>query len=304
MSGPHLYAFCMPSERNAAIDIERMEHLVLPADPPASAELVVEEGRLPYDLAGPKISPALVQLVERFGLPELPLVAAREEESEDGDYQVLSGATWIRTAREAGLERIPVRALELTDLPAAFLALVLNQPRAADVAAQADALQALLEAGVDEQDLARTTGLGKSRVRRLVGLLELHPVLRQALREGQLTAPVAFAAAGLSEASQQSLADVYMREGELSGADLRRVGGGPAEGAPDAEEVEDGGPDVEAALAELQSGRTAPEDAADRARRQAEELLRTLEEASITGEIRERVAEVVAELTRLAVPVQ
>jgi ParB-like chromosome segregation protein Spo0J len=289
----------MASERSAVNDLERLEHRILPGDPPASADLLVEEGRLPYDLAGPRLSPALVQLVERFGLPERPLVAAREEaEGEDGDYQVLSGSTWIRAAREAGMEQVPVRALELTDESAAFLALVLNQPRPADVAAQADALQALLEAGADEQDLARLTGLGRGRLRRLVGLLELHPVLRQALREGQLSAPVAFGAAGLSEASQQALADVYLREGQLSSADLRRSGEG---GTPPADEPAEGEaePDVAQALALLQGPSGGTEDAAARARRQAEELLRTLEEASITGEIRERVTEVIEELSRL-----
>jgi ParB/RepB/Spo0J family partition protein len=289
----------MASERSTADDLERLEHRVLPGGPPASADLLVEEDRLPYDLAGPRLSPALVQLVERFGLPERPLVAAREEEAEDGDYQVVCGATWIRAAREAGLDRIPVRALELTDESAAFLALVLNQARPADVAAQADALQALLEAGAGEQDLARLTGLGRGRLRRLVGLLELHPVLRQALREGQLAAPVAFAAGGLSEPSQQALADIYLREGQLSGADLRRAGEGAEGGAADAADRE-AEPDVEEALALLRGPASGPEEAASRARRQAEELLRTLEEASITGEIRERVTEVIEELDRLA----
>ncbi len=291
----------MASERNAVNDLERLEHHVLPGDPPASADLLVEADRLPYDLAGPKLSPALVRLVERFGLPERPLVAAREEEGEDGDYQVLSGATWIRAAREAGMDRVPVRALELTDASAAFLALVLNQARPADVAAQADALQALLEAGADEPDLARITGLGRGRLRRLVGLLELHPVLRQALREGQLGGPVAFAAAGLSEASQQALAGIYMREGQLTTADLRRAGeGGAAEAAAGEPAEGEEEPDAEEALALLREAPGTAEDAAARARRQAEELLRTLEEASITGDIRERVTEVIEELNRLA----
>jgi ParB/RepB/Spo0J family partition protein len=297
---PALYPFRMASEHTAVNDLERLEHSILPGDPPASADLLVEADRLPYDLAGPRLSAALVRLVERFGLPERPLVAAREEEGEDGDYQVLSGATWIRAAREAGMDRIPVRALELTDASAAFLALVLNQARPADVAAQADALQALLEAGADEQDLARLTGLGRGRLRRLVGLLELHPVLRQALREGQLGAAVAFAASGLSEASQQALADAYLREGQLSTADLRRAGdGGAGEAAAEPADGEDE-QDPLAALEVLEGGAEPAEAAAARARRQAEELLRTLEEARITGEVRERVTEVIEELNRLA----
>ena len=111
--------------------------------------------------------------------------------------------------------------------------------------------EALLEAGVDEEDLARATGLGRGRLRRLGSLLELHPVLRQALREGCLRPQVAFAVSGLSPSSQEELAALYQREGELSTADLKRVGenasdpdraaapepptvaGGPAGAAPD-----------------------------------------------------------------------
>ena len=47
----------MASERNVVNDLERLEHLLLPGDPPASADLLVAEDRLPYDLAGPP-SPA------------------------------------------------------------------------------------------------------------------------------------------------------------------------------------------------------------------------------------------------------
>ncbi len=94
----------MASEHNAVNDLERLEHRVLPGDPPASADLLVEEDRLPYDLACPNLSTALVRLVERFGLPERPVVAAREADGEDGDYQVLSGGTWIRAASEAGMD--------------------------------------------------------------------------------------------------------------------------------------------------------------------------------------------------------
>src|SRR2546429_9403733 len=118
----------MASGHNVVDDRERLEHRLLPGDPPASTDLLVAEDRLPYDLAGPKLSRALVQLVEQYGLPERPLVTAREDEEDgDGDYQVIAGATWIRAAREAGVEEGPVRAAALSDPPRAFLALVLNQ---------------------------------------------------------------------------------------------------------------------------------------------------------------------------------
>jgi hypothetical protein len=186
------------------------------------------------------------------------------------------------------MDRVPVRVLELPDLQAAFLALVLNQPSAADVGLQADALQALLEAGVDEQDLARASGLGRARIRRLASLLELHPALRQGLREGRLRPQVALGAARLSPASQDELAAVYEREGELSSADLRRLGQHAA------------GPNGAAAEPAQEPPAEPRDDPAARARRQAEELLRTLEQASMADEIRQQVAEVVEQLGRIA----
>jgi ParB-like chromosome segregation protein Spo0J len=287
----------MSSHTDAAIDLEPFELRLFPPEPPPSCDLQAEERRLPYDLSAPTPGPALVRVVERFGLPERPLVANRLEEDGEDEYQVLRGGAWIRAAREAGLDRIPVRALELPDLQAAFLALVLNQPQAADVAAQADALQSLLEAGVDEEELARASGLGRGRVRRLRALLELHPVLRQALREGCLRPQVAFAASQLSPASQEELAGVYMREGELRSADLRQPAGaaGP-DGEPGAETPDEAGEPVAGGAV---AG--SPEPPAARARRQAEELLRTLEQTEVADEIRQRVAEVVEQLGAIAV---
>jgi ParB-like chromosome segregation protein Spo0J len=295
----------MRSDNDAAIDLERFELRLFPADPPATADILVEERRLPYEPTVAAFSSALSRVVERFGLPERPLVMALEDDGEE-EFQVLTGARWIRAAREAGLDRIPVRAVELTDVSGAFLALVLNQQWTADVAAQADALQALLEHGLDEDDLARASGLGRGRLRRLSSLLELHPVLRQALRAGRLKPQVAFAAAGLSPESQEALAGVYEQEGELTGADLRNL---PEMAAGDAEAdaepppangaaapADDGGEGL-AALRAV----TTPEDAAARARRQAEELLRTLEQAQVPGDIRDRVAEVVEQLSLVTV---
>ncbi|HEY4027958.1 MAG TPA: ParB N-terminal domain-containing protein [Candidatus Dormibacteraeota bacterium] len=299
----------MRSEHDAAIDHERFELRLFPADPPATADIQVEERRLPYEPTVAGLSPALARVVERFGLPERPLVVACED-GEEEEFQVLAGARWIRAAREAGMDRVPVTALELSDVSAAFLALVLNQQWAADVASQADALQSLLEHGLDEEELARASGLGRGRLRRLGTLLELHPVLRQALRAGRLKPQLAFSTAVLSPESQEALAAVFEQEGELTSADLRNLPemavedgetdaqDGSAPAVAEADEAGDADPGE--ALAALRVLAGASEVPAARARRQAEELLRTLEQVSISGEIRQRVAEVVEELGRIA----
>jgi ParB-like chromosome segregation protein Spo0J len=301
----------MRSEHDAAIDLERFELRLFPGDPPASADIQVEERRLPYEPTVPGLNPALVRVVEHFGLPARPLVVACEE-GDDEEFQVLTGAAWIRAAREAGMDRIPVRALELSDVSAAFLALVLNQQWSADVASQADALQSLLEHGLDEEELARASGLGRGRLRRLTTLLELQPVLRQALRAGRLKPQVAFAAAVLSPQSQDELAAIYEEEGELTSAHLKglaevvaadddEVAAAPDGVAPQDAALAEAAAQIGEALGSLRVVSNEPEEPTARARRQAEELLRTLDQASISSEIRQRVAEVVEELGRIAV---
>src|SRR5690348_4917832 len=98
----------MRPAHDEAIDRERFELHLFPADPPPSAEVQVEERRLPYEPTVPGLSPAVARVVEHFGLPERPLVVALEEDDEE-EFQVLTGARWIRAAREAGMDRIPVR---------------------------------------------------------------------------------------------------------------------------------------------------------------------------------------------------
>jgi ParB-like chromosome segregation protein Spo0J len=298
----------MRPEHDEAGDLERFELRLLPADPPATADILVEERRLPYEPTVAGLSPALVRVVERFGLPERPLVMALEESEEGEEFQVLTGARWLRAAREAGMDRVPVRALEVSEVSAAFLALVMNQQWTADVAAQADALQVLLEHGLDEEELARSSGLGRGRIRRLSTLLELHPVLRQALRGGRLKPQVAFAAAGLSPESQAQLAAMFEEEGELTSAHLRGLGelgaasNDEAPGAPALTVDDESDPAaIGEALAALRTAANGREDPAARARRQAQELLQTLEQASVPGELRQLVAEVVEELGKITV---
>ena len=87
----------MRSDNDAAIDLERFELRLFPADPPATADIQVEERRLPYEPTVAAFSPALARVVERFGLPERPIVMALEDDG-DEEFQVLSGARWIRAS--------------------------------------------------------------------------------------------------------------------------------------------------------------------------------------------------------------
>lgn len=281
-----------------AIDLEEelAELRLYPAEPMQPAERLLEEGELPYEQTGPEPEAAMLRLLERFGFPQRLLVAPAEEEG-DGEYRILEQTPWLRAAREAGIERIPVRVLPARGLSAALLTLILNQPRAAAVAAQADALEQLLAAGISDGAVARAAGMTRAKVTRLAKLLELDPNLRRALREDAIKPNVAFAAAALPGDVQALLAADLEREGTLTAAQVKQVRDQIAleEAAAEREAagevlVEDGEPAVEAPATAT--------GATEQVRRQARELLRQLEQTDLPEELAARLAGVLEDIGR------
>jgi hypothetical protein len=271
-----------------SVDVEYTDMQLFPSDPPAVTERLAGEDELPYDLAGAEPEPIHIRVVERFGLPQRVLVAPAAEEG-DGEYRVLEDPRWVTAAREAGMGKVPVRALQVRGLAAELLVLILNQARPANVAAQVDALERLMAGGTSEDELARASGMTKSRVRRLAGLLELDPVLRQALAQNRIKAQVAFAAAALDGELQAELAATFEREGQLTGAQVKQTRERAA--AEDAREqaAEEG---------EAPSPEPADDQALARIRRQARELLRSLRDTDAPQDLQARLATVVEELER------
>jgi ParB-like chromosome segregation protein Spo0J len=285
-----------------SLEAELNDHRLFPHEPPAAVDKLAREDQLPYQLAGSEPDAALVHLAERYGLPNRVLVApaeAREDGEVDGEFRVLDDARWVQAAREAGLDSVPVRVLDVSGLAAELLTLVLGQPRPANVAAQVDALETLLAAGIPEGEIARAASMSAAKVKRLALLMELEPTLRQALRDSRIKAPVAFTAAGLPGDIQAELAATFEREGQLTGTQVRqvreRMGAADAEAA--ASEAEAGAADGDA------NGAVAPPgvDPSDRLRRQAEELLDTLHRSDLPEELGARLAAVLEDIQRVPV---
>ena len=285
------------SEQNPA-DVEYTDFQLYPGEPPSATDQLADEVQLPYDLVGADPEPVLVRVAERFGLPQRILVAPGGDES-DGAYQVLEDARWVQAAREAGIGKIPVRVLDVHGLSVDLLSLVLNQQRPANVAAQVDALEHLLAAGIPDGELARASGMSRGRIRRLAGLLELDPGLRQALREDRIKAQVAFTAAGLSGDVQTELSATLEREGQLTGADVKRVRERMGSGEQMEPSDEEGDSRAEIGRLLQQLGGELDEDPTERARRQARELLQTLDQTDLAPGLRVRLAEVLEEIEQV-----
>ncbi|HEX4214187.1 MAG TPA: hypothetical protein VIA06_12790 [Candidatus Dormibacteraeota bacterium] len=283
------------NDEAADLEEELAELRLYPAEPLQPSERLLEEGELPFELTGPEPEAAMLRLLERFGFPQRLLVAPAEEEG-DGDYRILEESRWLRAAREAGIDRIPVRVLPARGLSAALLILILNQPRAAAVAAQADALEQLLAAGISEGAIARAAGMTKAKVARLGKLLELDPNLRRALREDGIKAPVAFAAAALPGEVQALLAADYERDGALTSAQVREVRDRIALEEAAAEREAAGEAMVEDEVQPEPESAPVPDVATDRVRRQAKALLQQLEQTDLPEELAARLAGVLEDI--------
>jgi ParB-like chromosome segregation protein Spo0J len=268
-------------------EVEFTDLQLFPAEPAQVTELLVDEIQLPYDLIGAEPEAIMIRVAERFGLPQRLLVAPGDEDG-DGQYRVLDDPRWVQVAREAGLGKVPVRVMHVSGLSTELLALVLGQQRPANVAAQVDALERLLEAGFTEEQIGRSSGMTKSKVHRLATLLLLDPMLRQALRESRLKPQVAFTAAGLAGDVQAELAATLDREGQLTSAQLKQV--------CQRFGSEDAGVAVEEASAPAEPAAAVTEDPTSRVRRQAHELLRDLSTTDLPLELRSKLAGVLEEI--------
>lgn len=288
-----------------------------PAEPAGVREDWADERDLPLELTGGAPDAILIRLVERFGLPQRLLVAPASGD-EDGAYRLLDDARWLAAAREAGLRRLPIRVLDLEPAAADLLSLVLNQPRPAGVAAQAGALEPLLEAGLTEEEVARAAGMKKGQVAKLSKLHRLDPVLRQALDEGAITPATAHAAAELPEL-QPELVEDFEHEGKLTPAQVRRRAGEAARAAAQLAEAEVAqasaergtdtavvqSPEPEAGETGIASSAGAGHAAAlERVRAQARALLLELGRVELPADLGLRLAAVLDEIRRAPVTVR
>ena len=291
------------SADDTTLDAALRDRQLFPSEPAAVCEDWVADDDLPLEVEGAEPDPVLIRIVERVGLPGRLLVAPAED-AEDGAYRVLEDGRWLQAAREGGMRRHPVRVLDVQGLAAELLVLVLNAQRPTSVAAQAGALERLLDAGLSEEEIARASGMTKAKVHRLAGLLGLDPMLRQALREGSITSATAFTASELPEL-QAELAEEFDREGRLTGAQIRRVrerAGQGSDGEAASEEGEAGtseGPAEGPAERAASNGQAAEQaDPGERVRLQARELLQELGRTDFPGELRARLAAVLEDIER------
>lgn len=123
----------------------------------------------------------------------------------EGGYQLIAGERRLLAARKVGLDKVPCRVVNKSDLESRELAIIENLQRAdLNDMEKAIAFQAYLDqTQTTIEELAKRLGKDRSTVSNCLRLLELPEFVKKALREGRISAGHARSLLPLDEESDQ-----------------------------------------------------------------------------------------------------
>ena len=153
-------------------------------------------------------------------------------------YQLVAGERRVRASRLAGLTRIPAVVRQLEDQHQLELALVENIQRTdLNPLDEAQAYRKLIdEFGYSQEQVARKVGRARSTVANTVRLLELDPVVQEAVADGRLSEGHARALVGLDPDQQVALLEITVAR-QLSVRQVEELARRVREPAPIAQEA-------------------------------------------------------------------
>lgn len=133
---------------------------------------------------------------------------------QNGGYQLIAGERRWLAAKEAGMETVPCRVLELEDKNVYEVALVENvQRKDLSDLEKAQAFQDYLEKfGGTPADLAKQLGMNRSTVANFIRLLALPDPVKKALNSGRISGGHARAILSLEERDQIELTKEIQRD--------------------------------------------------------------------------------------------
>ena len=165
------------------------------------AKQAVAEVRLQDIIAEPQTPPkGLVENIRKYGLIN-PVCLL---DSNNGHYRIIAGRKRVAAASEVGLTEIPATILN-SDACEEIVALSENYHRSPSPALEAEMFKRLMDAGLTQQEVAKTLNISQGQVSQRLRILSLIPEFLAMLRSGELRPCIAYELAGLDEETQRKL---------------------------------------------------------------------------------------------------
>jgi len=173
----------------------------------------------------------LISSIKEFGILQ-PLTVT---EKANGMFELIAGERRLRSAKEAGLKKVPVIVRSATEQEKLELALIENIQRA-DLSPieEANSYAKLIEEfGLTQENVAERVGKSRSAVANILRLLNLPAEMQMALADGRISMSGARVLCGMEDAKERKAMFERMLAGDFNvrqaeAASRERKGGGKA----------------------------------------------------------------------------
>jgi ParB family chromosome partitioning protein len=156
----------------------------------------------------------LVASVKEFGILQ-PLVVT---EKPNGMFELIAGERRLRSAREAGLKKVPVIVRTATEQQKLELALIENIQRS-DLSPIEEAhsyAKLMEEFGLTQEKVAERVGKSRSAVANTLRLLNLPAEMQLALSDGRISMSMARVLCGMDDAKERKAMFERMLQGDFN----------------------------------------------------------------------------------------
>lgn len=182
---------------------------------------IIPLSAFPEHFPGRVLDTDMVESIAKFGVLQ-PILC---KESDDGTYVLCDGRSRVLNSRSANRETIPAYVFPAEYSTQQILTIVANTRRSENFVTDVLAIKEILEADkeVTLQQICTATGLSSGVANQRMKLLNLIPDLFNLLKSNHLSQAISEKMAGLTEAQQKALYQIYLEHGKITNADIRNI---------------------------------------------------------------------------------
>ncbi len=168
---------------------------------------------------------ATLKSVEHLSMfSDIKLVAIPYQAGVQYRYRIIDGERLYKSCLEAGLQEVDARVIEASSAGQALVALASNLARKENPLREAEHLKVALDQGSTVETISQSTGIGITKLRQRLRLLELPSDLRGRIANGELAVGTAERIAAFNpKFRDQAIAAVRATDGKFRNQDLKLV---------------------------------------------------------------------------------